>query len=367
MPFELVAADEAYPTVRDIAREALEEGLDEGDTLVRMRAAVRTPEDLARWLAAQVAADGCEILAAAHLDPKSELGDLVDHLDVQLNEGWAHLAALTAAVREAAAAAGLPLVITTERERVVTLEVRELVMALGEAARLGREEEVEVAQAQGRLARWRVAQHEIGRHVQRVRHAIEGVELVEGDGLLSLDILRDMITVGQAAQQQPGEASTDPAPAGGAIPEWTQADSDLYETVARQAEADGVIAAVEWLQAEADRRTALGELGAATLGYTWATRLTELAAQREASTDPAPADGEAAGGLAVLRPQVQPAVVRMARDLLRRARQGEVQGLAVVIAGPDRSASTAFELGDGGVTALGFGAFDLACRIRGEG
>lgn len=289
--FTLVAADEARPTVRDIAREALEEGLDEGDTLVRMRAAVRTPEDLARWLAAQVAADGCEVLAAAHLDLESELADLIDHLDVQLNEGWARAAALGDAVQQAAVVAGLPLAITTERERVVHLETRELVMALGEAARLGREEEVEAAQAQGRLARWRVAQHEIGRHVQRVRHAIEGVELVEGDGLLSLDILRDMITVTQAAQQQPGEASADPAPAG----------------------------------------------------------------------------GDAAGGLAVLRPQVQPAVVQMARDLLRRAEQGEVQGLAVVIAGPDRSTSTAFELGDGGVTALGFGAFDLACRLRGEG
>lgn len=289
--FTLVAADEARPTVRDIAVEALEEGLDEGDTLVRMRAAVRTPEDLARWLAAQVAADGCEVLAAAHLDLESELADLIDHLDVQLNEGWARAAALGDAVREAAAAAGLPLVITTERERVVHLETREFVMALGEAARLGREEEVEVAQAQGRLARWRVVQDEFGRHVQRVRDAIDGVELMEGDGHLSLDILRDMFTVTQAAQQQPGEASTDPAPAG----------------------------------------------------------------------------GDAAGGLAVLRPQVQPAVVQMARDLLRRAEQGEVQGLAVVIAGPDRSTSTAFELGDGGITALGFGAFDLACRLRGEG
>jgi len=289
--FTLTAADEARPTVRDIAREALEEGLDEGDTLVRMRAAVRTPEDLARWLAAQLASDGCEVLAAAHLDLESELGDLVDHLDVQLNEGWARAAALEDAVREAAAAAGLPLTITTERERVVSLGVRELVMALGEAARLGREEEVEVAQAQGRLARWRAAQADLGRHVQRVRAALEGVELVEGDGLLSLDILRDMITVTQAAQQQPGEASTDPAPAG----------------------------------------------------------------------------GEAPGGLAVLRPQVQPAVVEMVQDLLRRAEQGEVQGLGVVIAGADRSVLTSFALGDGGVAALGFGAFDLACRLRGEG
>jgi hypothetical protein len=229
--FTLVAADEARPTVRDIAREALEEGLDEGDTLVRMRAAVRTPEDLARWLAAQVAADGCEVLAAAHLDLESELGDLVDHLDVQLNEGWARAAALGDAVREAAAAAGLPLVITTERERVVHLETRELVMALGEAARREREDPVSAEQT---------------------------------------------------------------------------------------------------------------------------------------STDQPPADSEAPGGLAVLRPQVQPAVVEMVQNLLRRAEQGEVQGLGVVIAGADRSVLTSFALGDGGVAALGFGAFDLACRLRGE-
>jgi hypothetical protein len=137
--FSLAAADEARPTVRELAVEALKQELDEGDTLVRMRGAVRTPEDLAHWLAAQVAADGCELLAAAHLDLAEELPELVEHLESQLNEGWARAAALEAAVREAAAAAGLPLVITTERERVVTLEVRELVMALGEAARRERE------------------------------------------------------------------------------------------------------------------------------------------------------------------------------------------------------------------------------------
>jgi len=228
MPFELVAADEARPTVREIAVEALEEELDEGDAMGRMREAVRTPEDFTRWLAAAVAADGCELLAAAHLDPARELPELVEHVEHRLNEGWAKLSALEDAVRQAARAAGLPLIITTEAERLIALNTSELVMALGEAAR--REQE-------------------------------------------------------------------DP----------------------------------------------------------------------EASTDPAPAGGEAPGGLAVLRPQVQPAVVRMVRDLLRRAEQGEVQGLAVVIAGPDRSVSTAFELCDGGVTNLGFGAFDLACRLRGEG
>jgi hypothetical protein len=69
--------------------------------------------------------------------------------------------------------------------------------------------------------------------------------------------------------------------------------------------------------------------------------------------------------LTVLRPQPQPDVVQMARDLLERAESGEAQALAVVFVGPDRSCSTAFTLGSGGAHVLGFGAFDLACRLRG--
>jgi hypothetical protein len=140
MPFELVAADEARPTVREIAVEALEEELDEGDAMGRMREAVRTPEDFTRWLAAEVAADGCELLAAAHLDPARELPELVEHVEHWLNEGWAKLSALEDAVRQAARAAGLPLIITTEAERFIALNTSELVMALGEAARRERED-----------------------------------------------------------------------------------------------------------------------------------------------------------------------------------------------------------------------------------
>ncbi len=79
---------------------------------------------------------------------------------------------------------------------------------------------------------------------------------------------------------------------------------------------------------------------------------------REKSLDPT--------RLTVLRPQPQPDVVQMARDLLERAESGEAQALAVVFVGPDRRCSTAFTLGSGGAHVLGFGAFDLACRLRGS-
>ena len=138
--FTLVAADEARPTVRDIAAEALEEGLDETDALVRIRSAVRTPEDFARWAATLVASPQTELEAATYLNLETELPDLADQVEHQLNEGWAKLSALEDAVRQAAVAAGLPLVITTEAGRVIALDTRELVMALGEAARREREE-----------------------------------------------------------------------------------------------------------------------------------------------------------------------------------------------------------------------------------
>jgi len=69
--------------------------------------------------------------------------------------------------------------------------------------------------------------------------------------------------------------------------------------------------------------------------------------------------------LTVLSPQPQSDVIQMARNLLERAESGEAQALAIVFVSPDRGCSTAFALGSGGAHVLGFGAFDLACRLRG--
>jgi hypothetical protein len=63
--------------------------------------------------------------------------------------------------------------------------------------------------------------------------------------------------------------------------------------------------------------------------------------------------------------QPDPAVIAFLKDLLARAESGDVQGVAVALLGPDRSASTAWELGaSGNLYHLGFAAFDLACRMR---
>jgi len=89
---------------------------------------IRTPEGLCRWLSVVVGSPGAK--------PQ----EVAEHLLNELGESEARLGRLEAWIREQALAAGLPLVVTTDAERVVHLSPGDLVLALGEAAARGREE-----------------------------------------------------------------------------------------------------------------------------------------------------------------------------------------------------------------------------------
>jgi len=88
---------------------------------------IRTPEGLCRWLSVVVGSPGAK--------PQ----EVAEHLLNELGESEARLGRLEAWIREQALAAGLPLVVTTDAERVVHLSPGDLVLALGEAAARGRE------------------------------------------------------------------------------------------------------------------------------------------------------------------------------------------------------------------------------------
>lgn len=101
---------------------------------------IRTPEGLCRWLSVVVGSPGAELDCARHVNLDTELQEVAEHLLNELGESEARLGRLEAWIREQALAAGLPLVVTTDAERVVHLSPGDLVLALGEAAARGREE-----------------------------------------------------------------------------------------------------------------------------------------------------------------------------------------------------------------------------------
>lgn len=125
--------------VRVVAEFHREQGVELEDPAGALLPLIRTPEDLIRWLAVVVASPNAELECAVHVDPESELQEVAEHLLKELGDGEARLGRLEARIREAAAAAGLPLVVTTEAGRVVELSPGDLALALGEAAARGRE------------------------------------------------------------------------------------------------------------------------------------------------------------------------------------------------------------------------------------
>lgn len=125
--------------VRVVAEFHRREGVELEDAAGALLPLIRAPEDLIRWLAVVVASPNAELECAVHVDPESDLQEVAQHLLKGLGDGEARLGRLEARIREAAAAAGLPLVVTTDAGRVVELSPQDLVLALGEAAARGRE------------------------------------------------------------------------------------------------------------------------------------------------------------------------------------------------------------------------------------
>jgi hypothetical protein len=134
----LPSAELPVSRVRVVAEHQLAQGVELEAPAADLLPLISTPEDLARWLAVVVGSPGAELECAKHLDLKSELQDVAQHLLTELRRQSQDIDRLQSSIRAAAASAGLPLVIVSGSGRVLTLSTSDLVMALGEAAARGR-------------------------------------------------------------------------------------------------------------------------------------------------------------------------------------------------------------------------------------